>query len=64
MTAYSARTPKTWMMQDTTQVSTAVSPSALGAAAETKLKMFTKTRNKVTRRDILPVKGRNIYSGE
>ena len=56
MTAYSARTPKTWMMQDTTQVSTAVSPSALGAAAETKLKMLTKTRNKVTRRDILPVK--------
>ena len=31
ISAYSARTPKTWMIQETTQVSTAVRPSALGA---------------------------------
>ena len=46
--AYSARTPKTWMIQDTTHVSTAVRPSALGALAVTELKMLTRTRNRVT----------------
>ena len=56
MRAYSARTPNTWMMQDTTQVSTAVSPSALGALAVTELKMLTRTRNKVTRRAMRPDK--------
>ena len=30
MRAYSTSTPKTWMMQETTQVSTAVRPSAWG----------------------------------
>ena len=42
------------MIQDTTQASTAVRPSALGAAADTKLNMLTNTRNKVTNRDIRP----------
>ena len=37
-----------------TQVSTAVSPSAFGAFPVTELKMLTSTRNKVTRRAILP----------
>ena len=54
MRAYSAKTPKTWMMQETTQVSTAVRPSAFGALAVTELKMLTRTRNKVTRSAILP----------
>ena len=56
MRAYSARTPNTWMMQDTTQVSTAVRPSALGALAVTELKMLTRTRNRVTRRAMRPDK--------
>ena len=44
----------TWIIQETTQVSTAVRPSALGALAVTELKMLTRTRNKVTSRAIRP----------
>jgi len=54
MRAYSASTPNTWMMQETTQVSTAVSPSAFGALPVTELKMFTSTRNRVTSKAIRP----------
>ena len=52
------------MMQETTQVSTAVRPSALGAAADTKLNMLTRTRNRVTSRDIRPQTTVNIERGE
>jgi hypothetical protein len=54
MIAYSLRTQKTWRMHMTTQASTAVNPSDLGALAVTELKMFTKTRNRVTNRAIRP----------
>ena len=40
----------------TTHVSTAVSPSALGALAVTELKMLTSTRNSVTSRAIRPAR--------
>ena len=42
------------MIQETTHVSTAVNPSAFGAFAVTELKMFTSTKNNVTRSAILP----------
>ena len=42
------------MIQDTTQVSTAVRPSAFGALAVTELKMLTRTRKRVTSRAIRP----------
>ena len=51
------------MMQETTQVSTAVRPSALGAAADTKLNMLTRTRNRVTSRDIRPQTMVNSLTG-
>ena len=51
------------MMQETTQVSTAVRPSALGAAADTKLNMLTSTRNRVTSRDIRPQTTVNSVTG-
>ena len=51
----------TWMIQDTTQVSTAVRPSALGALAVTELKMLTRTRNRVTRRAIRPATHLVVY---
>ena len=41
-------------MQANIQASIAVSPSALGVLVVTVLKMLTSTRNKVTRRAILP----------
>ena len=61
MRAYSASTPNTCMMQDTTQVSTAVRPSALGALAVTELKMLTRTRNRVTRRAMRPATHLVVY---
>ena len=56
MKAYSSRTQNTWRMHITTQVSTAVRPSDFGALAVTLLKIFTRTRNKVTSRAIRPEK--------
>jgi len=41
-------------MQDTTQVSTAVKPSAFGELAVTELKMLTKTRKSVTKSAMRP----------
>ena len=60
MIAYSRRTQNTWRMHITTHVSTAVKPSDLGALAVTLLKMFTSTRNRVTRRAIRPATKQNM----
>ena len=49
-------------MHMTTQVSTAVSPSALGAFAVTELKMLTSTRNSVTSRAIRPARDGRMLS--
>ena len=54
MIAYSASTQNTWRIHMTTHVSTAVSPSDLGACSVTELKMLTNTRNSVTRSAIRP----------
>ena len=51
---YSIRAPNTKRMQANIQASMAVRPSALGVLVVTVLKMLTSTRNKVTRRPILP----------
>ena len=51
---YSIRAPNTKRMQANIQASMAVRPSALGVLVVTLLKMLTSTRNKVTRRAILP----------
>ena len=51
---YSIRAPNTKRMQANIQASIAVSPSAFGVLVVTVLKMLTSTRNKVTRRPILP----------
>ena len=48
------RAPNTNRMQESIQASMAVRPSALGVLVVTVLKMLTSTRNKVTRRAILP----------
>ena len=52
--SYSTRAPNTKRMQANIQASMAVRPSALGVLVVTLLKMLTSTRNKVTRRAILP----------
>ena len=51
---YSIRAPNTKRMQANIQASMAVRPSALGVLVVTVLKMLNSTRNKVTRRPILP----------
>ena len=51
---YSTRAPNTKRMHANIQASIAVSPSALGVLVVTLLKMLTSTRNRVTRRAILP----------
>ena len=52
--SYSTRAPNTKRIQANIQASMAVRPSALGVLVVTVLKMLTSTRNKVTRRAILP----------
>ena len=54
MMTYSTRAPNTKRMHANIQASIAVSPSALGVLVVTLLKMLTSTRNRVTRRAILP----------
>ena len=51
---YSIKAPNTKRMHANIQASMAVSPSALGVLVVTVLKMLTSTRNRVTRRPILP----------
>ena len=51
---YSIKAPNTKRIQANIQASMAVRPSALGVLVVTVLKMLTSTRNKVTRRAILP----------
>ena len=52
--AYSIKAPNTNKMHENIHAAIAVGPSALGVFAVTVLKMFTKTRDEVTRRIILP----------
>ena len=54
MNTYSTKAPNTKRMQANIQASMAVRPSALGVLVVTLLKMLTSTRNRVTRRAILP----------
>ena len=54
MPTYSISAPKTKRMHANIHASMAVRPSALGVLVVTLLKMLTNTRNKVTRRPILP----------
>ena len=51
---YSIKAPNTKRIQANIQASMAVRPSALGVLVVTVLKMLTSTRNRVTKRPILP----------
>ena len=51
---YSIKAPNTKRIQANIHASIAVRPSALGVLVVTVLKMLTKTRNRVTKRAILP----------
>ena len=54
MITYSMRAPKTKRMHANIHASIAVNPSALGVFVVTLLKIFTRTKKRVTRRAIRP----------